>query len=641
MKADKYSEEALEARLSAEEQDEDLTSLLQDCLRDLKRSRSFMGKFYDDWDHSLETYQQYRDVDASDARSKKRREPAKQTIPLSYAQANTFATFLVLLYTQNDRIFTLEPTGSEDFSLQEVCESILDRETRTNRFSSKLLAFCLDYARFGLGVFKSSWESETLEVTRPTSSLINFFAPPLEGGLVQEMNEEEKNEVVLKEGTCVYNVSPYNWFPDTRLPLARWEEGQFVADETVFHVKEVESWDDVYGVEWLTKFDAAVWKERGSTRLEGIDPNNLKGKDEDDFMVVVTEVQRKLVPSKYGLGEGKKEEMWVIKIANDQRIISAEKMEDANMRFTYFAGVSPDIHGRVSDSLCGVIDRLQETVTWLMNTRIESVKNNIERQLVVHSHFVELEDLQTRSPLIRLKKNAPPIGGVDNFIKQLKTNDPTVTHVQDAEVLMRMMQTVSGVNENSMGNFNGGRRSATEARNVQMGGAARLKVIATSLFQSAIAPLGKVMLINARQWMSEETFFKVLGEESEEAIEGWEAFHKEEWWELVGNEDYFVFDATSQSEKGFLAQSLQELAVALMGNPEVLMTSGLDVVKIIEKIQELRGIKNIDQFKRDEQPIFSGGQVPGQAQPGAAPGAGGAAVGIPTDGGVPGVATAV
>jgi hypothetical protein len=345
------------------------------------------------------------------------------------------------------------------------------------------------------------------------------------------------------------------------------------------------------------------------------DPSKDSGKSEDNFMVAVTTVQRRLVPKDYGLSESDEEELWVLEIANDKRIVRAERMEDANMRFTYFAGMlSSDLHARPCDSLSGVIDKLQETITWLMNSRIEAVKTNIEKQLVVHPQFIEVEDLQTRSPYIRLKKSAPAVGGVQNFIQQLRTSDPTVTHVQDAQELMRVMQTVSGVTENAMGNFASGRRSATEARNVAAGGASRLKLIATNIWEMALGPMGRVMLNNARQWMSEDMFFRIVGEESDETLTAWDAFHKENWWELVNNEDFFVFDATSQSEKAFLAQSLQELVVALIGNPEMLQATGLDVVKMIERIQELRGVKNLSQFKRDEQPIGPNGGLPGQVQ---------------------------
>lgn len=609
-------------RLSEEEQDEDLQSLLQECVRDLKRSRTYMGRFYADWDHALEIYQQQSDEDAKDVRAKKKREPAKQIIPLSYAQVNTFATFITSLFAQNPTLFEVEASGSEDYDLKETNEAILEREVRTNRLYSKIYAFNLDVARFSLGVFKTSWEYRTIKVeaSPESASIISFFSPTSMADELSVNPVNQEIEVTVCEGTKVYNVSPYNWYPDTRLPLMRWEEGEFVADETVMHVRELKRRNGVFGAEHVERMSTREYEERGETRLEGFDPSKDTGKSEDNFMVAVTTVQRKLVPSEYKLSESDEEELWVLELANDKRIVRAEKMEDANMRFTYFAGMlSSDLHARPCDSLSGVIDKLQDTVTWLMNSRIEAVKNNIEKQLVVHPQFIEVEDLMTRSPFIRLKKSAPAMGGVQNFIQQLRTTDPTVTHVQDAQELMRVMQTVSGVTENAMGNFASGRRSATEARNVAAGGGSRLKLIGSNIWEMALGPMGRVILNNARQWMSEETFHKIVGEESDETLEAWEKFHKDNWWELVGNEDFFVFDATSQSEKGFLAQSLQELVIALMGNPEMLAATNLDVVKMIMRIQELRGVKNLDQFKRDEQPINNIGGLPGQAELGGPP----------------------
>lgn len=601
----------LPKRLAAEEQDEDLNALRQDCLRDIRRSRSKMSHYYCDWDYALETYQQIRDDDTSDIKSKKKREPSKQTIPLTYAQVNTFVTYLSLLYTQNQRFFEYVPTGTDDFSIKEECEKIIEREVRNGFSTPVLVQFLLDIARFNLGVLKPSWQVRTTTITPPASTLsfTQLFTDTSNLQLVQHANEPI--EVIVKEGTIVDNVSPYNFFPDTRLPMKRWHEGAFAADETVHHIREVKRMEGVAGAEHLSAFDTAVWKDRGVTRLEGLEPTHTT--DDDDFMVAVVEMQRWLKPKEYGLSESNEDELWLIRIGNDQRILSAEQIEDANMGFTYkVAQMAPDQHSKLSDSLSSLIDRLQETVTWLMNTRIEAVKNNIEKQLVVHSQYVELEDLQTRSPFIRMKKNTPIMGGLDNFIQQLKTNDPTVTHIQDADSLMKMMYQVSGVNENAMGGFHGGRRSATEARNVQAGSAARMKLIATTIFQSALSPLGKQLLINARQWMSEETFFKILGED-EDTFEAWQSFHKDAWWELTGSEDFFVFDATSASEKTFVAQSLQELAIALMSNPEMLAATNIDLVKIIERIQELRGVTNLKQFQRDQpigQPILgANGQV--------------------------------
>lgn len=606
----------LPQRLAAAEPDELLTKLLSSLRRDLRRSRNDMAKNYRQWDKNIDTYRSVIVDDPDDRRAKQKREPSKQTIPLSYAQVNTFVTYVVLLYTQNPKIFEMTATGTEDFDLRDVSESIVDREVRNNQYMAVLTQFLLDIARMNLGVMKTSWTDETMEVEDETAQQFDELGEPIE-------TEATTSEVTVYEGSKVYNISPFNWFPDTRLPMIRWREGQFCADETAFHIAEVKDWDDVYGTEHIMPMDRETWKNRGTTRLAEVDPTVKRKESEDDFMVCITEVQAWIVPAKYELSKSKNREMWKFCLANDNRLISAEHLEDANMGFSYDAAtMAPDQHSELSDSLSSLIDSLQETVTWLINSRIAAVRKNIESQLVVSQQHIELSDLESRAPFIRLKKSAPAALGVDKFIQQLRTADPTTSHFSDTETLMRIMEMVSGVNGNAMGQFATGRRSATEARNVQGGAAGRMKLIASTIFATALAPQGKRFLLNARQWMSYETFEKIIG--FADADLTYDEFHADRWYSLVGSEDFFVFDATSASEKNFMAQSLQEFAIALMSNPEVLATSGLNVLDMLKEIQALRGSKNLDRFKTaipnvQSPPIIPGGLPAIPAGPGPNP----------------------
>ena len=58
------------------------------------------------------------------------------------------------------------------------------------------------------------------------------------------------------------------------------------------------------GVEFVERMGKPEWDDRGETRLDGLDPSQVKGTKEGDFMVAVTTMQRRLVPKEYGLGEG-------------------------------------------------------------------------------------------------------------------------------------------------------------------------------------------------------------------------------------------------------------------------------------------------------------------------------------------------
>jgi hypothetical protein len=186
--------------------------------------------------------------------------------------------------------------------------------------------------------------------------------------------------------------------------------------------------------------------------------------------------------------------------------------------------------------------------------------------------------------------------------------------MQDAETLMRMMQIVSGVNENSMGQVASGRRSATENRAANAGAASRMKLIAATVWIDGLASQGRKMLLNTRQDLMFETFERVVGENAQEY---WSYFHAEDPTTLLGNEDYFSYDGTLSSEKNYIAQSLQELVGILASNPEVLAATNLDLVAMIKEIQELRGVKNLERFELQPQPQANG--LPG-TQPALPPG---------------------
>lgn len=240
------------------------------------------------------------------------------------------------------------------------------------------------------------------------------------------------------------------------------------------------------------------------------------------------------------------------------------------------------------------------------------MRRSLDNNMVIDPSGIDMTSVESRSPWIIMKKGSPRLG-VEKFIKQLNYVDATSTHLGDADTVMRIMQAVTGVNENAMGQFSGGRRSATEARAVNAGGASRLKMTAQLIFSDALAPAGSKMLSNLRQGVSEEFFVKVVGEDN--ALK-YETFKPADQRSLVGSQDFFIFDATLQSEKGFIAQSLQELVSALTSNPVVMQLLPLDVGKLIEEIMTLRGITDLERFRIQQQPIneqqLLGPPVPGQ-----------------------------
>ena len=588
--------------LELEEHPDNIQELLEEVVDAVNHSRNFIASNYSAWDKALATYKRKKATDASDARAKQKGEPAKMVVPLTYAQCNTLVTFLFISLTSKDSVFELAATGDEDFPLREVAQVVVDREVRQTNYHMRLVEALLDMVRFSIGILKTSWEYDSVFVTTsPAEQDVSFLFNPTDFTIPQEQEPEEE-EVILKEGCKIENISPYHFFYDTRVPITRWKEGRFAADEQSVNLKDLQRLDKqgfLAGTKYIREFDRELWTARGgkdNNRLEGVEPVNYIGKKpKGDRMVARTSVQYRLVPSEYGLGDSDDEEIWVVTIANDSRIIGLQPLNSPINEFQYdLLQLLPDQHADLSDSLSKLIDPIQEVITWLINARVASVRRNIDGRLVVDQQHVDMSTLNTNSPFILLKKSAPRMG-TSRFIEQLRTTDPTASHFNDSEALIRILYMVSGVNENSMGAFAPGRRSATENRTANAGASARMKLIGASCWYGGLASLGRKLLLSCRQDMSFKTFSKIVG--AAKAEQFYDLFHPANPYELYSSEDFFTYDATIESERNYVAQSLQELFLGLVSNPEVAASMQLDLPAMLSEIYALRGVKNLSRFK--------------------------------------------
>jgi hypothetical protein len=292
--------------------------------------------------------------------------------------------------------------------------------------------------------------------------------------------------------------------------------------------------------------------------------------------------------------------MWVFLLANENRVIKAEPMGYVHNQFTYV--MSPfmyDNNNTIGLGLADVIDQLQSVVTWFINSRITSVRKTIDNKFLINPKFINFQDVKERRPYIRLLESAP--GDLDRYIKQLNVIDVTGNHIADVKFLHELIQIVTGINDSLLGQYQPGRRSATEHRNVTTGSAARLKTVVQTIFDTALEPMARQMLSNLRDGLDAPTFVRVLGTKAQQAPE-FISITKEN---LAGNYDFEVFDGTLPSERAQVAQTLNELASSFISNPEAGMQLGYDVRKLINEILLLRGVKNPERFLLEQQPLIN------------------------------------
>lgn len=594
-------------------------SLLDYSTALIKMSRSKISRSYSSWDLQNSVYHGERYFDREDIEQSKKGKPVKMVVPNTFAQIMTFSSFLFLMFKQNRNFFELTPTGNEDYGTKEQdCELILERDLQRNKWSTLLFQHLLDVGRFGPAVLECSW---TRKLTRayitPEPQVINY-----QGANIEVHGNSEWQEYVKYEGNLVRSVSPYRFFPDMRHPLVDFQKGEFCAAEEEYSMTDLyalEAAGEVAGVQHIQPLTTDWTKIRGvDTRtsltgmMDGRETAWLYGPSQSQGVALVTKMQVRLVPSKFKIGPDEKklgpEEFPVLYhlwYANDNRVIRCEPAGWWHDEFGWTVSqFTPDMHETVSLGLADLIYRLQDVISWHINARITDVRRNMRGRLVVDPAGVDEGSLNGEGD-IYLRKNVSK-SGVDRWVKQLQSSDVTSGHMQDSEILSKLMQVVTGVNDNLMGQYNSGRRSAQESRTVLGGAAGRMKLHGHLIWDGGLGPLGKMMLSNSRQSLSQDSFTKLIGnpdptdqEAVADAMKRFKDFRGTPE-EIITGDDYFTFDSTLSSEKGFMAQSIQELLSAILTSDPMAarkLTRDLDPSKIVEEIQYLRGAGNIKRFR--------------------------------------------
>lgn len=598
--------------LSKKEPSELHDSLLSYCKHLVRGSRTDMARRYHEWDINQLTYEGKRMPDADDIDQACQGKPVKMVVPNNYAQTSVFVSFLFLMFKQNRNFFELgqSPDYEDGGKKKSDREFIINRDWRRNSGSKLVYQNLRDVAVFGLAPMETCWTKEISHI------YVNNPEPVMQvsnGVSVTSRAGSGWQDFVKYEGNLVRNISPYRWFPDTSFPLCDFHESKsFCAweeDFTLNGLRELESSGEVAGVDFIEPLPSDLRKTRGAETRLSFDTKTTKfDPDKGESPVVVTKVQVWIVPKKYKFGGKDKplgpEEfpvLYHIWYANDNRVIRCEPSYVWHNEFGCgLAQFTPDMHESVCGlSLCGLIYYLQDVISWMINTRITNVRRAIQNRNVVNPAFVDARTYDGEGD-IYIKKG---VGRVDPrmAVMQLSVSDVTAGHMQDADILGKLMQMVSGVNDNAMGQYNSGRRSASEARVVTAGAAGRMKMHGHLIWEQCLGRIGRLMLSNSRQSLSSESFSRIIGK-AQATPERYAMFTGTPE-EIVCDDDHAIFDSTLSSEKGFMAQNLQELlSVIFTTNPLAAQQFALkiDPTKVFDELQYLRDGSPAEQFYYDQ-----------------------------------------
>lgn len=607
------------------------TALLRLYNDNVRLASSKMSEFWSTWDKSYEIYRGYRLRDIEDKRDEQKKIPPQIILPVSFAQVQTAISGLLGYFSQKDRIYELLSWGPEDQTMCEGLERDIDFQIRYNKFYAFLYLYFFDVVTKGIGVGRCSWEVKKgkYRVRREASPGILDTMKSMFGVHVEPQFEEVVEELTQYEGNSISYVSPYSFLPDPSVALKDFQSGSFCGYEQPMSRLAVknEEGKTFFGTAHIPDAYSSAQDANGQRRhyqgLFGGKKTNNEAANLGEIGIAnsffgqnysIVEMHLRASPASllrslsitdnnWGLDPNDNDErVFVMTVANDTKILRFEECGELHGMFPYFCSqYTPDGDVYIGQGLPETIDGLQTFMTWLMNSHKANVGKSIRNRLIVDPTKVDITDLKNGADYIRKIGT----GDIRSAVVPLPFADSTATHMSFLQQLNLMMVAVTGINENALGLYTSGRRSAAQSRGVQQATSQRIGMIANLIWFTGFFDLGRMLLANTRQFRSQDFYTQLLGQDANKYP--YNEVILADPSRIAGGVDFAPLEGIDSSNKANLSMLFKEL----LGNPQVAQMTGLDLNKIMEYMFTINGVKNFDYFKAPPPPTNG---VPGGPQ---------------------------
>jgi len=587
--------------------------LLGRLLRRFNLAYSAIQRRVQDWNDADRLFTAYLPRSQDDAlRYQDRRVTGRQypftvEIPYSYAVLMAAHTYWCTIFLSRTPVFQyMARSGDVPPDAPMALEAVIDYQLSYSHSLPALYYWLLDAPRYGYGVIGCYWDVRYANIAtlEDNSEVVSTLL-----GLPKRQKVVRRE--LAFEGNVLFNVRPHDFLFDPRVPVWRFQDGEFcgrLVSVTLSDLLEGMEQGRYQNIEVVQRHGAAKIEHIGSSgasldRLPSGDPRqvlpeqqfaNMAIDDADIGSVEVIELFVKVSPKLWGLGSSTAPEIWKFSIANRSVIIEAAPFDAMHNRFPFF--VLPYEFEPYAASPRGMLDitkDLNYIISWLVNSHIQNVRRAINNQFVVNPAMVRMEDFAQGGEglLIRLRPEAYS-GDVRQAIMQLPVTDVTRTHLQDIQLIEGIIQRVTGVNDNIMGQLDPrGRKTATEVRAASTFGINRLKTQAEFFSAIGFTPLARILVQNTQQYLSATRRYKVPGKED---------FIEVSPEKILGEFDFVPVDGTMPVDRYAQASLWTQILQQLMSNPQ---TAGqFDIMGIIVHIAKLLGVKSLEQFRIQVKP---------------------------------------
>lgn len=567
--------------------------LLQKIMQRVQRSHGHLKDRHASWREVDKTLTAYIPLEEAEKKVKKKdtRKPVSIVFPHSYAILETIISSLGTLFLAPP-IFRYQGLKGEDTVGAMLLERVIDSHCRYFKADLRLHTAFKDSIAYGLGAVFPMWKTKTGYRTMNQVGM---------DGQIVKISEPD----ILFEGNSLENVDPYLLLLDPNYGTQRVQESEFVGFLTRTNYVNLLANDNngaVFNVGYLK--NAHMLSVYYTSKR---DEDEQKGKPVDTAVLKPVDVLYfyiNLIPKDWGLGDREIPEKWLFAVAGDKVILQAQPLNLDHDMFPIalcaptFDGYSAAPLGRLE-----LMSGMQELLNWFFNSHVANVRKTINDMIIYDPFMLNSEDIANPEPgkLVRVRRAA---WGKDirGSIMQLQVNDITRQNVNDAQIVMGLMNKVSGADDMLQGTLRSGgpeRLSAAEFSATSQAALGRLESLARIVSSQFIQDLGYMLAMHTQQFMTQEAYVSTVGIYPQQLLN---AFgdrilnQRMKVSPLDLNIDYDVRVDSYDTRGGQNAELWLQLYQMIIQNPALMPE--YDTSRIFKYIATSLGAKNVDSFMR-------------------------------------------
>lgn len=559
-------------------------------------------------------------------------------IPYTYALLLSSHTYWTSVFFARTPIHQYSGRHGEGEQQIQALEALIGYQTEVGSHVGPYYIWLYDMGKYGQGVIGEYWDAEVIHY----GQIVEMVDPVTQKPQMMQATMEVKGY----EGNKLYNVSPYDFMHDPRVPLSRFQEGEFCCsrrrmlwhhiemrreagyfmEENIKFLPEHRGYNTGHGGASSSGSDGSSALRRPQFDRELFEDVDITGKSTRTYAgYVFQEVYVQVCPKDWGIGTTSHPQLWCFTITEDLALlVGASPVGYMHGRFPFMvAECEIEGYGIYGRGIPERVEPLQHTMDWLLNTHFFNVRAALNNQFIVDPSKVVIKDAQNAGPgfLWRLR---PEAYGTDirQMFLQVPVTDVTRSNIGDMQIVQGMAERAEGINDQIMGVLNtGSRKTATEVRTSTGFGVNRQKTITEYVSATAFGPHSQRLVQNSQQYYTGEQKLRIAGSFMQEAGASFINVSPEN---IAGFFDFVPVDGTLPVDRMAQANIWKEILGSLrMMPPQVAM--GYDWARIFGWVAMIAGLKNINQFKVQVVPdaqvqsdVASGNVVP-LRPPGVAP----------------------